>query len=157
MLVTEQRNRHIFHIIESAIKDYCRLFGTTYTSNHESMLVSFNNKDLLFLLPEFDEKVFRIITFCFVLTDLSISESKKLRDVYKNDSIAEMLKGSDSTLRFMDDSNLVLDFVFTSYYTEFAILKSRLLLEIHSIIQNARALIDKLEALVAEQESISAN
>ena len=157
MLTTEQRNRHIFHLIESALIDYGKLFGTSYSLNHEAMLAQYNEKDLLLILPDFHESCFSVFITCFVLKDLSISESQKIRDVYKDESIAEFLKGSDSTLRFMNDSNLVLEFNSLSNYSEFAILKSRLLIEIHIIIENARVIMDKIEALLAEQEQVSIN
>ncbi len=92
-----------------------------------------------------------------VFPDLSISKAAKLREIYKEDEIAEYLKEAESNLWFLDDTKLVMAQVIEVRYSDYAILKSKMLLEAYINVQNARKLKDKLEGLLAEQEQIMAN
>jgi hypothetical protein len=41
MLDTKQRNRKIFHLIQSAIHDFCKVLECSYYSREESIMVQF--------------------------------------------------------------------------------------------------------------------
>ena len=157
MLDTNQRNRHIFHLIESAIHDFCKVLGCNYSSNKEAIFVSHENEELFFVFPEFNKGNFTINISCFVYTDLPLSKTSKLNTVFKADEIAEYIYEADSSLWFIDDARLVMSNVNSSQYSDYAILKSKLLLDMYINVQNARTLKDKLEALLAEMEQVRVN
>ena len=157
MLDTNQRNRHIFHLIESAIHDFCKVLGCNYSSNKEAIFVSHENEELFFVFPEFNKGNFTINISCFVYTDLTLSKTTKLNTVYKADEIAEYIYEADSSLWFIDDTRLVMSYVSSSQYSDYTILKSKLLLDMYINVQNARTLKDKLEALLAEMEQVRVN
>ena len=58
---------------------------------------------------------------------------------------------------FIDDARLVMSNVSSSQYSDYAILKSKLLLDMYINVQNAKALKDKLERLLAEMEQVRVN
>lgn len=90
-----------------------------------------------------------------VYQDLSISNAAKLKEIYKSDEIAEYLL--EASLWFLDDTRLVMSHIFESGYSDYAILKSKLLLETYINVQNARKLKEKLGNLLVDLESITAN
>ena len=58
---------------------------------------------------------------------------------------------------FLDDTRLVMSSIEKSSYSEFALLKSKLLLGIYANVINARKLKDKLGVLLAKLEQVSVN
>ena len=154
---TNQRNKKIFHLVESAIHDFCKVLECNYSSNKEAIFVSHENEELFFVFPEFNKGHFTINISCFVYTDLPLSKTSKLNTVFKADEIAEYIYEADSSLWFIDDARLVTSSVSSSQYSDYAILKSKLLLDMYINVQNARTLKDKLEALLAEMEQVSVN
>lgn len=157
MLTTKQRNRKIFHLIESAIKDFCKLLKCSYYTKEEGIMVQFEDEDLFFVYPEFEKGNFTININCFVYTDLALSKAAKLKAVYKADNIAEYIDEARTLLWFLDDSRLVMSYVSSSRYSDFALLKSNVLLDMYINVQNARLLKDKLELLLAELEQVRVN
>jgi hypothetical protein len=154
---TQQRNRKIFHLIESAIHDFCKVLECSYSSNKEAIMVQFENEDLFYIYPEFNERDYDINLVCMVYSDLPISKTAKLLEIYKSDEIAEYLDEAKATLWFLDDSRLVMSCVSSSRYSAFALLKSNVLLDMYINVQNARMLKDKLEGLLVDLERVSVN
>lgn len=157
MLEAKQRNRKINHIIESSINDFCKVLKATYYKNDEAVIVSYENEDLFYVFPEFDERNYDINIICLVFQDLGISKAAKLREIYNADEVVEYVRECDSSLWFLDDSRLVMSQTIESKYSEYAILKSKILLSIYANVINARRLKDKLEVLLAESEQVSVN
>lgn len=157
MLTTKQRNRKIFHMIKSAIHDFCKVLECSYTSNSEAIMVEYEGEDLFYVYPEFNEGDYDINIVCTVFSELTISKTTKLKEVYRSDEIAEYLDEVKASLWFLDDSRLVMSCIERSKYDEYAILKSKLLLGIYANVQNATLLKDKLGSLVADLEQISIN
>jgi hypothetical protein len=154
---TEQRNRKILHLIESAIHDFCKILECSDTSNKEALMVEHNGEDLLYVYPEFNKNDYNINIVCMVYSDLPISKTTKLKEVYRSEEITEYIAEAKSSLWFFDDSRLVMSYASSSRYSDFALLKSSVLLNMYINVQNARVLKDKLEALLAEQEQVSVN
>ena len=154
---TKQRNRKIFHMIKSAIQDFCKVLECSYTSNKEAIMVEHENEDLFYVYPEFNEGDYDINIVCTVFSELTISKTTKLKEVYRSEEIAEYLDEAKSSLWFLDDTRLVMSIIEKSTYSEFAILKSKLLLGIYANVINARKLKDKLGLLLVEHEQVSVN
>jgi len=157
MLTNKQRNRKIFHLLESAIHDFCKVLECSYTSNKEAIMVAHENEDLFYVYPEFNEADYDINIVCMVYSDLSISKRTKLKEIYKSDEVAEFIDEARSSLWFLDDTRLVISIIEKSTYSEFAILRSKLLLGIYANVINARMLKDKLEDLLAKLEQVNVN
>ena len=157
MLDTKQRNRKIFHTIKSAIHDFCKVLECSYTSNTEAIMVQHEEQDLFYVYPEFNEGDYDINIVCTVFSDLTISKTTKLKEVYRSDEIAEFIYEDKSSLWFLDDTRLVMSIIEKSTYSEFAILKSKLLIGIYANVINASKLKDKLGDLLTESEQITAN
>lgn len=157
MLSTKQRIRKIFHTIKSAIHDFCKVLECSYSCNKEAIVVAHENEDLFYVYPEFNESDYEINIICMVYSELSISNTAKLKEIYKSGEIAEFIDEAGSSLWFMDDSSLVMSSIEKSTYSDFAILRSKLLLGIYANVINARKLKDKLGDLLAEKEQITAN
>lgn len=157
MLDINQRNKKIFHLIESTIRDFCKILGTSYASNKEAILVEYENEHLFYVHPEFNKNNFTITINCLVYTNLPISKTSKLKSIYKSEEIADYIKDADIDLWFLNDQSLVITYLAELEYSNYAILKSQLLLDIYINVQNARRLKDKLDALLVELELVSAN
>ena len=157
MLNTNQRNRKIFHMIKSAIHDFCKVLECRYTSNKKAIMVEHEGEDLFYVYLEFNEGDYDINIVCTVFSELTISKTTKLKEVYRSEEIAEYLDEAKASLWFLDDSRLVMSYVSSSQYSDFALLKSSVLLDMYINVQNARLLKDKLGLLLAEKEQISVN
>jgi len=157
MLNTKQRNRKIFHLMEAAIHDFCKVLECSYTSNKEAIMVEYENEDLFYVYPEFNKDSYEININCMVYSDLAISKTTKLKEVYRSEEIAEFIDEARSSLWFLDDTRLVISSIEKSNYSEFAILKSKLLLGVYANVINARKLKDKLENLLVDLEQVSVN
>jgi hypothetical protein len=157
MLNTQKRNRKIFHHIESAIHDFCIVLECSYISNKEAIMVQHENEDLFYIYPEFNKNDYEINIVCMVYSNLPISKTSKLKEIYKEDEITEYLKDAESSLWFLDDTRLVMSQVIEAHYSDYAILKSKMLLEAYINVQKARKLKDKLEKLLIEFEQVSVN
>jgi hypothetical protein len=154
---TKKRNLKIFHLVESTIHDFCKVLECSHYCNNEAIMVQFEGTDLCYIYPEFNKGNFDVNIICMVFQDLSISKAAKLKEIYKSDEIAEFIKEIESNFWFLDDSRLVMGYVSSSEYHEFAHLKSKLLLELYISVQNARRLKDRLEGFVINLEQVSVN
>ena len=154
---TKQRNLKILHLIESIIHDFCKVLGASYYTNEEAVMVSYEKEDLFYVFPEFNKDSYNININCIVFQDLTMSKAAKLRAIYKSDEVADYIRECDSSLWFLDDSRLIISNTIESKYSDYAILKSSLLLGIYNNVQNARELKDKLEAILVESGTITAN
>ena len=157
MLDIKQRNRKIFHLIEIAIHDFCKVLGTSYYTKEGAIMVQHENEDLFYLYLEFHQHSYKININCLVFQDLTMSKTAKLKEVYRLDGVADYLSEAEASLWFLDDTRLVLSHVFEAQYSDYAILKSKMLLEAYINVQNARMLKDKLELLLTQLEQVSVN
>jgi hypothetical protein len=120
-------------------------------------MVQHENEDLFYIYPEFNKNDYEINIVCMVYSNLPISKTSKLKEIYKEDEITEYLKDAESSLWFLDDTRLVMSQVIEAHYSDYAILKSKMLLEAYINVQKARKLKDKLEKLLIEFEQVSVN
>jgi len=157
MLDTKKRDLKIFHLIESAIHDFCKVLECTYTSNSEAIMIQHENEDLFYVYPEFHKNDYVININCLVFQDLTMSKTAKLEEVYRHDVVADYIIEVEASLFFLDDSRLLMSHVIEAKYSDYAILKSKILLEVYIGAQNARKLKDKLGVLLAERERVSVN
>jgi hypothetical protein len=157
MLNNEHRNRKIFNIIKFTIHDFCKVLECSYSCNKEAIMVQHENEDLFYVYPEFNEREYEINFVCMVYSDLPISRKIKLKEVYKSEEVAEFIDEAETSLWFLDDTRLVMSGMIKAKYTDYAILKSKMLLEAYNNVQNARKLKDKLTVLLDELESASIN
>ena len=157
MLDNKQRNRKIIHIMESAIHDFCKVLGTSYYSVEGATMVQYEEQDLFYVYPEFHKREYHINIVCMVFQDLAISKTAKLKEIYNSEEIAEFVNEARASLWFLDDTRLVMSSIEKSSYSDFAILKSKLLLGIYAHVINARKLKDKLGLLLADSEQIRVN
>lgn len=107
MLITNQRNRKISHLIEFAIHDFCKLLGCSYYTRDEAIMVQNDDEDLFYLYPEFGERSYNINIVCMIYQKLSISELTILRAIYKGEIVSEYLQEADTSFWFLDDTRLV--------------------------------------------------
>lgn len=98
MLNIEQRNRKIFHIIESTVSDFCKVLDCQYYRNAESILVTHEEKDLFFVFPEFHKHVYNVNINCIVFSDLPTSKAAKIRAIYRKDEIADYIRSRCGSL-----------------------------------------------------------
>lgn len=129
--MTEQRNTKISHLIESAIKDFCKLLKCSYYTKEEGIMVQFEKEDLFFVFPEFENDNFTININCFMYSDLALSKATKLKAVYKVDEVAEYIDEAGTLLWFLEDTNLIMSYVSSSQYSGFALLNSKVLLDMY--------------------------
>lgn len=157
MLNIEHRNNKIFNIIESTVSDFCKVLDLDYYREEESILVTHEGEDLFFIFPEFQKDRYYININCMVYSVLPTSKAAKLREIYRSEEVADYITEAGVALWFLDDKTLVTSHIIELNYSNYAILKSRLLLDAFINVQNARKLKNKLEGLLAEKERISVN
>ncbi|MHA1665514.1 MAG: hypothetical protein ACTSVW_06735 [Candidatus Njordarchaeales archaeon] len=87
----EERNRKISHLIESVIRDYCRIYNTIAEAIDDGMIVYYNDEPLYYLGIEFNESGYDICFNGFVFSNLPMSEVTMLREIYKDDDLTEFL------------------------------------------------------------------
>jgi len=129
----------------------------TCFKNKESIFVTHEEKDLFFVFPEFHKNGYSININCIVFSDLPTSKAAKLRAIYKSEGIADYISEAGADLWFLNDKTFVMSYILEQKYSNYAILKSQLLLDIYINVQNAKRLNDKLEVLLAELEQIRVN
>lgn len=120
-------------------------------------MAQLDGADLCYIYPEFNNNNYEININCMVYSELTISKTTKLKEVYRSNEIAEYLEGTKASLWFLDDSRLIMSSIERLKYGEYAILKSKLPLGIYANVMNVRKLKDKLEGLLVELEQISVN
>ena len=158
MTYTETRNRKITHLIESTITDFCKLYNATYEKEDESIIVFTDlHEPWFFAYPIFNENNFEIAIKAFVYHDLKLSQATKLREVYKTDNIVEFLSDNGMMMHFHEDLHLLTAYGFEWNYKDFALLKSKLIIEIYTQLQNVSEIKQGLGILLEEREGVLAN
>ncbi|MFZ1291709.1 MAG: hypothetical protein WAR79_16555 [Melioribacteraceae bacterium] len=66
-------------IFESAISYLCKLFSAKYYKNNDQFSIQFDNKDIVFVSPEFNEEDFVVSISTVVYEYLRISKVEKLK------------------------------------------------------------------------------
>ena len=153
----KQRNTEINQLVKSTVLDFCRIFDGGYLVNDEAIFADYNDEDLFYVFPDFEEKNFDVIINCFVFSDLTISQAAKLREIYKSEEVENYCREANTSLWFHEDENLMMHHEIEWDYSNYDLLKSKLLLDIYIDIQNARKLKDKLEGMLVELEQVSVN
>ncbi len=155
---TATRNRKITHLIEATISDLCKLYNSTYEKDDESIVVFTDTREPWFYLyPEFNKGNFEIIIKAFVYDNLPLSKSIKLYEVYRTDNIISFINNNEMLLRFNEDKLLLTTYSFEWDYKNYALLKSKLLLEIYTQLQNATEIREELDGLLEERAVVGVN
>lgn len=158
MTYTETRNRNINHLSEAAVVDFCKLYGAAYEIDEGVIIVSHIDESPWFLiLPEFKENGFEVFIETFVYDSLPLSKSIKLREIYRADNIISFINNNKMLLRFHEDKHLLASYSFEWDYKNYALLKSKLILEIYTQLQNASEIRQELESILKEKEVVEAN
>ena len=146
------RNRKITHLIESVIKDHCRIYDTISESVDDGIVVHYNDEPLYYLGMEFNDRDFYIYFNGFVFSELSKSELIKLREIYKDDAVAELLTTSNMELWFFEDKYLMAKQVTTKEYKDYSILQTAFAIELFEQINNTVAIRNHLVSMLEERE-----
>ncbi len=155
MTSTETRNRKIDHLIESAVADLSKLFGTVYKVDEDFIYVMDNDgTPHFFLYAEYHENGFEIFVETFVYYNLPLSITIKLREVYRDENIIRFLGDNDMLLYFSEDKHLLTQHSFDWDYKNYALLKSKLLIEIYAQLQNASEIRSELKERLDNKEVI---
>jgi len=158
MTYTETRNRKIEHLVEAAISDFCKLFCTTYEIDEDVIIVSHNDgSPSFYLYAEYNENGFEIIVKTFVYDNLPLSETIKLRAVYRADNIISILSNNEILLYFHEDEHLLTAYSFEWEYKNYTLLKSNLIIEIYTQLQNLSEIRQELDSLLEEKVVVGAN
>lgn len=157
MTSIETRNRKIDHLIESAVSDFSKLFGVTYKVDEDIIYVMDNDgTPHFFLYAEYNENSFRIIVETLVYYNLPLSITIKLREVYRAENIVKFLSDNDMLLYFSEDKHLLTQYSFVWDYKNYALLKSKLLIEIYNQLLRASEIRSELKEILDNKEVIGA-
>ena len=77
MTMTQERNEKITSLIESVVRDHCRIYDTTFEVNEDGIVVSHNEEPLYLVGIEFSESEFYV----------SFEDSKSAYIAIKSDDI----------------------------------------------------------------------
>lgn len=155
---TATRNRKITHLIEATVSDLCKLYNAAYEKEDESIIVySEQQAPWFYTYPIFNDNNFEIVIKAFVYHDLPISQATKLREIYKANNIAEFLNDNGMMMHFHEDLHLLTAYGFEWDYTDYSLLKSKLIIEIYTQLQNVSEIRQELESILEEKEIIGAN
>lgn len=158
MINTEARNRKIIHLIESVIRDHCRIYNTNFESNEEGIIVCHNNEPLYILGIEFSESDFEIHFNGVVFYYFPMSQKIKLKNIYKEDEdLTEFLKNNEMGLWFFEDEHLMTKRITQKKYKDYSILKTAFAIELFEQINNTITIRNHLTDLLKEREGILAN
>ena len=157
MFDTKKRNRKITHLIESVIRDHCRIYNTISESVDDGIVVHYNDEPLYYLGIEFSDSEFYIYFNGFVFSELSMSELIKLREIYKDDTITELLTTSDMELWFFEDKYLMAKRITTKEYKDYSILQTAFAIELFEQINNTVAIRNHFMGMLEEREGVLTN
>ena len=157
MTSTETRNRNIDHLIESAVSDLSKLFGAAYKVD-EDIIYMMDNEGTphFFLYANYNENSFRIIVETLVYYNLPLSITIKLREVYRAENIVRFLSDNDMLLYFSEDKHLLIQHSFDWDYKNYALLKSKLLIEIYNQLLNVSEIRLRLNEILENKAVIGA-
>jgi hypothetical protein len=157
MISTETRNRKIDLLIESAVSDFSKLFGTEYKVDEDIFYVMDNEgTPHFFLYAEYNENSFRIIVETLVYYDLPLSITIKLREVYRAENIVRFLSDNDMLLYFYEDKHLLTQYSFDWAYKNYALLKSKLLIEVFNQLRRASEIRSELNEILDKKSAVGA-
>lgn len=157
MINIQERNKNITNLIESVIKDHCRIYDTTFKVNEDGIIVLHNDEPLYLVGLEFSESEFYISFEGFVFSNLSMSKAIKLREIYREDSITEFLTTNDMEIWFYEDEYLMAKCITTKKYKDYSILKTAFAIDLFEQINNTVTIRNHLTDLLEEKESVLAN
>ena len=157
MTFTETRNRKIDHLIEVSVIDFCKLFGAAHKVDNEIIYVLDNEgKPDFFLFAKYNDNNFHIILNNVVYNNLLLSTTMKLREVCGAENIIKFLSNNNMSLFFHKDKHLLTEYGFVWEYKNYALLKSKLLIEIYTQLQNASEIRSELKKILDNKEVIGA-
>ncbi len=155
MTNTETRNRNIEHLIEATVVHFCKLYSAAYEIKEGVIIVLQSDKSPWFYLyTEFGNDSFTITIRAFIFSNLSLSDAIRLREIYRNDNIIEFLDSTNTTLKFYKDIHLLTLYSFEWNYKNYALLKSKLILEIFTQLQNASEIREGLVDGLKKMENV---
>ena len=158
MTYIETRNRKIEHLVKSSISDFCQLCSASYEIEEGIIIVSDNDgSPSFYVYAEYNENCFEIIVKTFVYDNLPLSETMKLREVYRADNIINFLSDNKMLLHFYEEDHLLTAYSFEWDYKNYALLKSKLIIEIYTQLQNASEIRQALGELLEEGAVVGAN
>ncbi len=156
-MITKERNKKITHLIESVVRDHCRIYDTTFEVNKDGIIVRHNDEPLYLLGIEFSESDLYISFDGFVFLDLPMSQIIKLKEIYKDDDITEFLTTSEMELWFFEDEYMMTKRVTQKEYKDYSILKTSFAIELFEQINNTVTIRNHLTSLLEEREKVMAN
>lgn len=157
MTFTETRNRKIDHLIEFSVIDYCKLFGAAYKVDEGIVYVLDNErKPEFFLFAEYNESNFHIVLSNVVCNNLFLSSIMKLREICGAENIIRFLSDNKMSLEFLEDKHLIAKYSFVWEYKNYALLKSKLLIEIYKQMLVVSELRAELKKIVEESLIVGA-
>lgn len=124
MFNTKKRNQKITHLVESVVRDHCRIYKTVLENIEDGVIVLNNDEPLYYLGIEFNDDSFDILFNGFVFSDLSLSKVIKLREIYREDTITEFLKTNGTELGFYEDEYLIAKSKLSKKYKDYSILQT---------------------------------
>jgi hypothetical protein len=157
MINTKERNRKIIHLIESVIRDHCRIYNTVSETIDDGIIVYKDEEPSYTLEIEFNEDGFDVCFYGIIFYNLEISEVIKLRGIYKEDSIAKLLADNSSELLFYEDQFLMTKNISRKEYKNYSILKTAFAMELYEQINDTAAIKNFLVDHLEERESVVAN
>lgn len=157
MLNIQERNRKITNLIESVIRDHCRIYDTTLETTDDGIIVHYNDEPLYYLGLEFNKNEFNILFNGFVFSNLQLSKTIKLREIYKDDDITKFLTESELELLFYEDEHLMTNRVTPKGYNDYSILKTAFAIELYEQVNNTVTIRNHLTGLLKEREGVRIN
>ena len=109
-----------------------------------------------FLYAEYNENGFRIFVETLVYYDLPLSITIKLREVYRDENILRFLSDNNMLLYFSEDKHLLTQYSFVWDYKNYALLKSKLLIEVFNQLGRASDIRSELKEILDKKSAIGA-
>ena len=157
MINTKERNQKITNLIESVIRDHCRIYDTVMEISDDGMLAYLNDELLYYIRIEFNDGDFDIHFNGFVFSNLPISQVIKLKEIHKEDDITEFLTTNSMELWFLDDEHLLTKRISTKEYSDYSILNTAFAIELYEQINNTVTIKSLLNSLLEEREVVATN
>ena len=158
MFNTQTRNKKITHLIESTTTDFCKLYNATYEKKEdEPIIVYAEQAPWFYIYPMFNDNNFELVIKAFVYHDLSLSQATKLREVYKADNIVEFLNDNGMMMHFHEDLHLLTAYGFEWSYKDYTLLKSKLIIEIVTQLQNVSEIQKAIKIATEEMDKVRVN
>jgi len=154
---TQERDKKITHLLESVIRDHCRIYDTAFEVNENGIIVRHNDEPLYLVGLEFSESNIYISFDGFVFSDLPMSQIIKLKEIYKEDDITEFLTTSNMELWFFEDDYMMARRITEKEYNDYSILKTAFAIELFEQISNTVTIRNHLTSLIEKRERVLAN